>query len=85
MNKVLGEFERTGTDVTRVALAEFKGHEYLEIRVYYEDKNSGERRPGKGITLNLFGFQKVLETLNNNKVEIEKYLEAAMEKKKHGN
>jgi len=30
-----------------VAISEFKGKFYVDIREYYEDKNSGESKPGK--------------------------------------
>lgn len=36
----------------RVSVSNFKGKQYLNIREYYQDKSSGEMRPGKaGITL----------------------------------
>ena len=37
----------------RISLSSFKGKRLINIREYYEDKKSGEMKPGKkGITLN---------------------------------
>ncbi|ORY39995.1 hypothetical protein BCR33DRAFT_740653 [Rhizoclosmatium globosum] len=51
----------------RAQTNEYKGHKYADIREYYEEKGSGEWKPGKkGITLNkaeLVEFQKVIQNL----------------------
>lgn len=37
----------------RIAVREYKGHKFVDIREFYTDKESGEWKPGKkGITLN---------------------------------
>ncbi|CRL08281.1 CLUMA_CG020831, isoform A [Clunio marinus] len=46
----------------RVSLSTFKGKQYLNIREYYQDKSSGEWRPGKsGITLTKKEWNQLLE------------------------
>lgn len=45
----------------RVALSNFKGTEYINIREFYEDKKSGELMPGKkGISLKKEEWMKLL-------------------------
>jgi len=41
-----------GNKEKRVFIEEYKGKTYLHIREFYEDKNSGEMKPGKGGTIN---------------------------------
>ncbi|KAI9336091.1 transcriptional Coactivator p15-domain-containing protein [Obelidium mucronatum] len=51
----------------RAKIGEYKGFKYADIREYYEEKGSGEWKPGKkGITLNkaeLQELKKVIDTL----------------------
>ncbi|KAJ3013416.1 UNVERIFIED_CONTAM: Transcriptional coactivator [Siphonaria sp. JEL0065] len=51
----------------RAQIGEFKGHKYADIREFYEEKGSGEWKPGKkGITLNkaeLTELKKVIDDL----------------------
>lgn len=45
----------------RISLSSFKGKRYINIREYYEDKKSGEMKPGKkGITLNALEWKNLL-------------------------
>lgn len=47
-----------------VTVREFKGSVYIDIREFYEDKNSGELKPGrKGISLNAQQYQKLKELI----------------------
>jgi|TARA_B100000513_G_scaffold182327_1_gene101773 hypothetical protein len=44
---------------------EFKGKTYIDIREFYEDKGSGEMKPGKkGISLSTDCWQKVVASLS---------------------
>lgn len=46
----------------RVSLSTFKGKQYLNIREYYQDKGSGQWRPGKsGITLTKTEWKQLLD------------------------
>lgn len=45
----------------RISLSSFKGKRLINIREYYEDKKSGEMKPGKkGITLNPVEWKNLL-------------------------
>jgi len=48
---ILGEIERNATERIRVSTESYKGRDYLDIRIYYQD-NEGEWKPTrKGVTV----------------------------------
>ncbi len=48
---LIGELAKNSTEKLRVAISEYKGYTFLDVRVYYED-DQGEFKPTKkGITL----------------------------------
>lgn len=48
----------------RIAIREYKGHKFADIREFYTDKESGEWKPGKkGITLNKQEVEKLKDLL----------------------
>ena len=50
MEKHVADFEK-GEDIVRVSLSEFKGRQYVNVRIYYMN-DEGEWKPTrKGITL----------------------------------
>jgi hypothetical protein len=50
MEKHIADFEK-GEDIVRVTLSEFKGRQYVNVRIYYMN-DEGEWKPTrKGITL----------------------------------
>lgn len=52
-----------GRDVLRVSASEFKGRTYVDIRVWYFDRD-GELRPGqKGVSLRPDAIPAVIEAL----------------------
>ena len=49
--KVMGKFQKNATEWVHVSLVEYRGHELVDMRVYYEDSD-GEWKPSrKGLTL----------------------------------
>ena len=53
MSRVVHEFEKNGLEVVRFALTEFKGHQLVDVRVFYQD-DEGEWRPTKkGVSLSI--------------------------------
>ena len=43
---LIGEIQKNSTEKIKVTLSEYKGYEFIDVRVYYED-DSGEWRPTK--------------------------------------
>lgn len=78
-SKDLGKigFDNSGEPVIRepifVKLSSYRNAKFIDIRKYYED--NGEWRPTKkGITLNDEQLDDLLKILNDNKNEIDKWL-----------
>ena len=54
----------SGTDgEIRVSYDTYKGRSFCAIRKYYTDKNSGELRPGKGVTFSYEDIEEIQEGL----------------------
>ena len=47
MEKLIAEFEKNSQEVIRVQLREFRGHQLLDVRVFYHPEEGGEVRPSK--------------------------------------
>lgn len=63
MSEIVTEMERGWNEKIVFSLSEFKGKNYADIRIYYED-DEGEWKPTKkGITITLDRFQEFQEHL----------------------
>ena len=48
----IGELQKNANPKLKVELKNYKGHDFIDIRTYYEDKESGEWKPTKkGVTI----------------------------------
>lgn len=46
------DIQRNEREIVRVALSEFSGREFIDIRIFYRDEATGEYKPTKkGVTL----------------------------------
>ena len=50
-NQVLAEHPLNSREVFRVAISEYQGHRYVDIRRWYSKVEGGEFLPGKGATV----------------------------------
>ncbi|XP_003746678.1 activated RNA polymerase II transcriptional coactivator p15 [Galendromus occidentalis] len=61
-----GEYVFELSKMRNVSVKEFKGRVLVNIREFYEDKNSGELRPGKkGIALSADQWNRLKEHMND--------------------
>ena len=52
MSQIIRDIDKGAGEIIRVEISEFKGQKYLNLRVWYTDKASGEYKPTqKGITV----------------------------------
>ena len=59
----IAEIEKNQKERIRVSIEEYKGHKFVDLRVYWQDE-AGEWRPGKkGIALNPDIIDEVIEAL----------------------
>lgn len=54
-----------GRDVLRVSASEFKGREYVDIRVWYVDRDGDLKPTAKGVSLRPDAVQDVLRALHD--------------------
>ena len=60
--EVLGEIQKNKQEKLIVSISEYKTHTYIDIRVYYEDKKTGEYKPTKkGVALPPSIIREVME------------------------
>jgi len=63
---IIGEIEKNALERIRVTLAEFKGHRFIDLRIFFEDK--GEWKPTKkGITVNKDSINSLIKLLTKGK------------------
>lgn len=62
---ILGEIQKNATEIIRVSKESFKGKDYLDIRIYFQN-DEGEWKPTKkGITLSPEKVDELIEILQN--------------------
>lgn len=60
---MIGDIERSETEVLRVSAEEYKGRKYLDIRIYFEN-DQGEWKPTKkGVTVSPDKVQEFIELI----------------------
>ena len=60
--EILGEIQKNKQEKLIVSISEYKEHTYIDIRVYYEDKKTGEYKPTKkGVALPPSIIREVME------------------------
>ena len=60
----MADIKTTGSDIIRVELSEFKEKTYINIRVWYLDKNTDEYKPTKkGISLSVNKYDELMDAL----------------------
>lgn len=70
MNEIIGEMEKGWNEKVIFSISEFKGKNYANIRIYYED-DEGEWKPTKkGVTVPLDTFNEFKENIE----KLESYL-----------
>jgi len=61
---IIGEIERNPTERLRVSTENFKGRDYIDLRIYYE-ADDGEWKPTKkGVTIAPDKAEEVIELLS---------------------
>ena len=67
----IAEIEKNAKEKIRVSIEEYKGHKFVDCRVYFQDE-AGEWRPTKkGIALNDDTIDKVIEALQKASKKLE--------------
>ena len=72
---IIKDIDKGAGEIIRIELSEFKGNTYLNLRVWYTDKATGEFKPTqKGITIKPELFSELKEAIRIAEPEIQKIL-----------
>jgi len=63
----LTDIKRNDSEIVRVSKREFKGHEFLDLRIYYQDDEGDYKPTKKGITINPKLVDELIDALNKEK------------------
>jgi hypothetical protein len=79
MQKIIKDIEKNATNKIRVSITEFKGNNYIDVRVYYEDEGGEYKPTKKGVTFRpdqisqlMDGLLQAEKEIKNGKVEEQK-------------
>lgn len=61
-NGVICEVQKSETEIIRISTTEFKGTSYVDIRIFFRQKDTGEYRPTKkGLTVTSELFREIVK------------------------
>lgn len=63
MEKLIATLPKGAQEEVRVSLSEFKGKQYIDLRIYYENEDGEWKPTKKGVALNVEHFHKLMEAL----------------------
>jgi hypothetical protein len=61
--RAVTDIKRNDTEIVRVSKREFKGHEFIDIRIYYQDDEGSFKPTKKGITINPKQVNELIDAL----------------------
>lgn len=65
---LIGEIQKNSTEKIRVTISEYKGHEFIDVRVYFEDDNGEWKPTKKGIAISPDKIDEVISLLKKAKI-----------------
>jgi len=72
MEKTIAEFEKNSREELKVTLNEFKGRQYVDVRVYYRGKEGDEFKPSrKGVMIRPGHLDPLIEALSEARRELD--------------
>ncbi len=69
---ILKDIEKGAGEIIRVEVSEYQGKKYLNVRVWYTDKTSGEFKPTqKGVAIRPDQFDEFLAAIHAARAELQ--------------
>jgi len=59
--EILAEIEKNSREVYRVMSRTFKGYQLADVRVWFDDQDTGEPRPGKGVSIKVEALPEIVK------------------------
>lgn len=69
---IIAEILRNPTEIIRIALSNYKGKDYLDMRIFYLDDNNEWKPTKKGVTLTPDMLDEAIMALQKAKEEFQK-------------
>ena len=63
MEKLIKTFDKNKSQQVHINLQEYKGHDLVDARIYYKDKEGDYQRTGKGLAMNVGKLPELIEAL----------------------
>lgn len=64
MQELLASFQKNAMEEVRLSLTEYKGHQLVDLRVYFQPLSSGEAYPTKkGLTISVDVFPELKDAI----------------------
>ncbi len=60
---VISEFPKNKTEDFRLSLTEYQGHNLLDFRIYFKDKEGESKPTKKGVTVNVKLFSQLKQAI----------------------
>lgn len=68
---VIKDLDKGAGEVIRIEVSEYKGQKYLNVRIWYTDKSSGELKPTqKGVAIKPDHYQEFLAAVTSAGAEL---------------
>ncbi len=65
MDEVVAKFEKNATEQVHVSLREYRGHQLIDLRVYYQAEDGEWRPTKKGISLSVELFPELKQAITD--------------------
>lgn len=60
---IISEFQKNKTEDFRLSLTEYQGHNLLDFRIYFKDKEGESKPTKKGVTVNVKLFSQLKQAI----------------------
>jgi len=61
--EIIADIPKNSREIYRVSLRAFEGYRLADIRVWFDDTENGELRPGKGVSIKLDALPEIVDAL----------------------
>lgn len=61
--EIIAEIRKNQREVYRIMRRTFRGHKLVDVRVWFDDADTGERRPGKGVSIKAEALPEIVKVL----------------------
>ncbi|MQM31072.1 MAG: hypothetical protein CRU78_11330 [Candidatus Accumulibacter phosphatis] len=62
-DEIVCEIQKSSREVYWIMRRTFKGYKLVDVRVWFDDADTGERRPGKGVSIKAEALPEIVKAL----------------------